>query len=80
MSVKNNRKAKETETLLASVSKDNKCGSYGLLYRYGNKSRRKVPSIFFIILSILVASLPLCDGENKIVRVDPLGSHTINCN
>lgn len=45
--------------------------SNGLLYRYGNKSRRKVAQIF---IALAILSMPLtCDGEDKIVRVDPLG-------
>lgn len=43
----------------------------GLLYRYGNKSRRKVSHVF-ILLAVLAMPL-MCDGEDKIVRVDPLG-------
>lgn len=45
--------------------------SNGLLYRYGNKSRRKVAQIF-ILLTMLLKPLT-CDGEEKIIRVDPLG-------
>lgn len=43
----------------------------GLLYRYGNKSRRKVSHVL-ILLAVLAMPL-MCDGEDKIVRVDPLG-------
>jgi hypothetical protein len=45
----------------------------GLLYRYGNKSRRKAPKLF-ILLVVLLMPLP-CKGDEKIVRVDPLGSY-----
>jgi hypothetical protein len=46
--------------------------SNGLLYRYGNKSRRKIASILILLA---ITSMPLmCDGEEKIVRVDPLGT------
>lgn len=49
--------------------------SNGLLYRYGNKSRRKVPQILFLLAIFL---MPLtCDGEDKIVRVDPLGTFSL---
>jgi hypothetical protein len=42
-----------------------------LLYRYGNKSRRKMTQLFILLVVLL---MPLtCDGEEKIVRVDPLG-------
>ncbi len=49
--------------------------SYGLLYRYANKSRRKVPSVIFILLPMLLLSLPcdVCAGDERIIRVDPLG-------
>jgi hypothetical protein len=47
-------------------------GSNGLLYRYGNKSRRKIESILILLA---ITSMPLtCDGEEKIIRVDPLGT------
>lgn len=47
--------------------------SNGLLYRYGNKSRRKVAQILVLLTTLL---MPLtCDGEEKIVRVDPLGRY-----
>lgn len=45
--------------------------SNGLLYRYGNKSRRKVVHVL-VLLAILLMPLT-CDGEEKIIRVDPLG-------
>lgn len=49
--------------------------SYGLLYRHANKSRRKVPSVILIILPLMF-SMPLsvCAGDDRIVRVDPLGT------
>lgn len=43
----------------------------GKLYRYGNKSRRKVERAL-VLLAILLMPLT-CDGEEKIIRVDPLG-------
>lgn len=51
-------------------------GSKGLLYRYANKSRRKVPSvILLILLSMLFStSFNVCAGDDKVVRVDPLGT------
>ena len=43
-----------------------------LFYRYGNKSRRKSPMLLMLTIILL---MPLtCDGEEKIIRVDPLGS------
>lgn len=51
-------------------------GSYGLLYRYANKSRRKVPSVILLILLPLLFSMPfsVCAGDDRVVRVDPLGT------
>lgn len=51
-------------------------GSYGLLYRYANKSRRKVPSVILLILLPLLFSMPcgVCAVDDKVVRVDPLGT------
>lgn len=55
--------------------------SNGLLYRYGNKSRRKVEQAL-VLLAILLMPLT-CDGEEKIIRVDPLGMkpclHALKC-
>lgn len=43
-----------------------------LLYRDGNKGRRKAMPLVVLLVVLL---MPLtCDGEQKIVRVDPLGS------
>lgn len=43
-----------------------------LFYRYSNKSRRKSPMLLMLTIILL---MPLtCDGEEKIIRVDPLGS------
>lgn len=52
-------------------------GSYGLLYRYANKSRRKVPSVILLILLPLLlfsTSFNVCAGDEKVQRVDPLGT------
>lgn len=51
-------------------------GSYGLLYKYANKSRRKVPSVILLILLPLLFSMPfsVCAGDDKVVRIDPLGT------
>lgn len=50
-------------------------GTFGLLYRYANKSRRKVPSVILLILLSLLfsTSFKVCAGDEKVVRVDPLG-------
>jgi hypothetical protein len=56
-------------------------GSYGLLYRYANKSRRKVPSVTLILLPLLL-SMPfsVCAVDDKIIRVDPLGTILLDFN
>lgn len=43
----------------------------GLLYRYGNKSRRKVISLLLAVILIPLT----CNADDKIVRVDPLGKN-----
>jgi hypothetical protein len=52
-------------------------GSHGLHYRNANKRRRKVPSvILLILLSLLLLSTTfnVCAGDDKVIRVDPLGT------
>lgn len=56
---------------------DEHIGSSGLLYRYANKSRRKVSTVILFIISSLLfsTSFNICAGEDKIRRVDPLGTN-----
>lgn len=59
-----------------NVCRYRNAGSYGLLYSYANKSRRKVPSVILLILLALLfsTSLNVCAGDEKVQRVDPLGT------
>jgi hypothetical protein len=47
-------------------------GSHGLHYRNANKRRRKVPSVILLIL--LSTAFNVCAGDDKVIRVDPLGT------
>lgn len=52
---------------------------YGLILIYRNKSKRKLPSILFILLTILSTPSPIeCVSDERIIRVDPLGRYNLN--